>query len=183
MVPDRGAAPLAGTVHAEPAADHAGRGLGHRAGRSVLGARRVRGRHADFRDRIQAPGGRRHQAVPRCVARLVFCHYRHAAQCAAGAATLVAGAAAVDRPGTRQVRTDRAVGQGFRRIERGRAADRPGVGAGRRIRLRAAESGRRAATDGPLDHPADPGLDGAVDAGRAFHHRQVRCDRDEAGGQ
>ena len=80
-----GQAALAGAVHAEPAPDHAGRGLDHRARRPVAGAGRFRGRHADFRDPVQAPGGGGHQAVPRRAAGAVLHHGRHAAQRAAGA--------------------------------------------------------------------------------------------------
>jgi hypothetical protein len=55
-----GAAQERRAVHAQPAAHHAGAGLADRARRPVAGPGRVCGRHADCRDRIQAPGGNRH---------------------------------------------------------------------------------------------------------------------------
>ena len=83
------------------------------------------------------------------------------------------------RAGAAQVRPDRAAGQAVRRVRRRLDAHRPGAGAGRRIRLRAAQPDRRRQPDRPVHHPAGAGLDGAVDAGGAVHHRQVRPDRDE----
>ena len=58
-------------------------------------------------------------------------------------AELVAGAAAAGGAGAAQVRADRGAGQGLRLVRRRGDAHRPGAGAGRRIRLRAAEPGRR----------------------------------------
>ena len=59
----------------------------------VAGAGRLHRRHADFRDRIQAPGGNRHPALPRRAAGPVLHHHRHAAGLAAGVRALAAGAA------------------------------------------------------------------------------------------
>ena len=50
------------------------------------------------------------------------------------------------RAGAAQVRPDRAAGQAVRRLRRRLDAHRPGAGAGRRIRLRAAEPDRRRRT-------------------------------------
>nr|GEU28522.1 hypothetical protein [Tanacetum cinerariifolium] len=183
LVHHRCQAPLAGTVHAQPAPGDAGRGVDHRAGGPVAGARRFRGRHAHFRDRIQAPGGRGHQTVPRRAAGTVLHHGGHAAQRAPGLRELVAGADPADRPGTGEVCPDCRAGQAVR-IERRRLdPHRPGAGAGRRIRLRAAQPGQRQPSDRPVRHPGGAGLDGAVDADCAADHRQVGCDRHETGQQ
>jgi CPA2 family monovalent cation:H+ antiporter-2 len=56
---------------------------------------------------------------------------------------LVAGAGAAVRPRAAQVRPDRRAGQAVRLLRRRVDAHRPGAGAGGRIRLRAAEPGRR----------------------------------------
>ena len=67
-----------GAVHPQPAPGHARPGLADPARRPVARARRLRRRHADRRDRVQAPGRDRHPAVPRRPARPLLHHRRHA---------------------------------------------------------------------------------------------------------
>ena len=97
-----GAAQERRAVRAEPAAGHAGAGLADRAGRPVAGAGRLHRRHPDLGDRVQAPGGGRHPALPRRAAGPVLHHHRHAAGLAAGVRALGAGAAAGDGAGAVQ---------------------------------------------------------------------------------
>ena len=75
-----GAAQERGALHPQPAAGHARPGLADRAGRPLARARCLRRRHADRRDRIQAPGRDRHPAVPRRAARPLLHHRRHEAR-------------------------------------------------------------------------------------------------------
>jgi CPA2 family monovalent cation:H+ antiporter-2 len=86
----------------------------------LAGAGRLRGRHAGGRDRIQAPGGDRHPALPRRAAGPVLHHHRHEAGLAPGAGqwplvlmlTLAAGAAKF--AGGRLARLRRAAGVALR---------------------------------------------------------------------
>ena len=145
LVADAGGAPEErGAVRPQPAAGHARPGLAHRAGGALARARRLRRRHADRRDRVQAPGRDRHPAVPRRPARPVLHHRRHEAGCRVGAAAL-ADRAGDDRvPGALQVRPRHRAGAALRRRAGHRDPHRPLPGAGGRVRLRPAGAGDRA---------------------------------------
>ena len=105
LVADAGGAPQErGALHPQPAAGDARPGLAHRDGGPLARARRLRRRHADRRDRVQAPGRNRHPAVPRRPARALLHHHRHEARRHRGLARMGARAAADDRAGALQVR-------------------------------------------------------------------------------
>ncbi len=159
-----------GAVHPQSAAGDARPGLDHRACRPVARARRLRRRHADRRDRVQASGRDRHPAVPRRAARPVLHHHRHEARLARRRRAMAAGAGHGDVAGAVQVRPRHRARQAVPRACRGGAAHRALPRAGRRVRLRAAHAGDR--SPAAADRGAEPGADGdgAVDDGHAAHH-------------
>mmetsp|Transcript_15007 Transcript_15007/g.58784 ORF Transcript_15007/g.58784 Transcript_15007/m.58784 type:complete len:884 (-) Transcript_15007:2370-5021(-) len=175
-----GAAQERRALHAQPAAGHAGPGLADRACRPEPGAGRLRRRHADRRDRIQAPGGDRHPALPRRAARPVLHHHRHEAGLASAGGQLVAGDPADRAAGAGQSGADRRAGAAVPLAHRHGAAHGPVPGAGRRVRLRAADAGRAAAPDRRALGQPGAGQHGAVHARHAGHRDVQQPHRDEA---
>ena len=111
-----------------------------------LRARRLHRRHADRRDRIQAPGRDRHPAVPRRAARA----------CSSSPSACRSTWRSCSQHWPLVLRADRrcrccsssrwstVLARALRRLARRRAAHRPLPRAGRRVRLRAAGAGDRA---------------------------------------
>src|SRR3990170_3370078 len=134
-------------VRAECLVDYARACVRDRVRRIVARARRVRGRHADFRDRVPLSGRRRNQTVSRRAARVVFRHRRHETRHPAGARERVVGRARIARADCAQGVADRRLEPPIRQRYRRRSAHRTGSGAGRRVRLCASVAGRAAQSD------------------------------------
>ncbi len=133
-----------------------------------------------FHDVLLAPGGNRHPALPRRAAGPVLHHHRHEAGLAPGARAMVPGAAVHHRAGAGEIRARGGAGAAVRRAAGRGAAHRAVPGAGRRIRLRAADAGRRPRPGGAGVGEPGAGQHGAFDAGHALPHHVQRPDRQPA---
>ena len=96
---------------------------------------------------------------------------------------LVGSAAVAGRAAAAEIFPDRGPGQVVWRLGRSGIAQRPGAGAGRRIRFRPVKPGRRLAFDRSAGDSDHSGCHGVVDADCAVHPGQFRRHRAEAGEQ